>query len=95
MLKSYSAPLLPLIEWRPTPDGNVEVLNDTTDFYRYFDATRHAEFLYACVEQVIERDMPDEIRFLKSFDAFSEAHPANRGHAPEPRSTAARLSRAE
>lgn len=72
VLESYSAPLLPLVEWRPTPDGNVEVLNDTADFYRYFDATRHAEFLYACVEQVIERDMPEEIRFLESFDAFSE-----------------------
>ncbi|MEA3014740.1 MAG: hypothetical protein QOD42_3285 [Sphingomonadales bacterium] len=72
VLESYSAPLLPLIEWRPTPEGNVEVLNDTADFYRYFDATRHAEFLYACVEQVIERDMPEEIRFLESFDAFSE-----------------------
>lgn len=72
VLESYSAPLLPLIEWRPTPDGNVEVLNDTADFYRYFDATRHAEFLYACVEQVIERDMPEEISFLESFDAFSE-----------------------
>jgi hypothetical protein len=72
VLESYSAPLLPLIEWRPTPSGNVEVLNDTADYYRYFDATRDAEFLYACVEQVIERDMPDEISFLESFDAFSE-----------------------
>lgn len=72
VLESYSAPLLPLIDWQPTPDGNVAVLNDTADFYRYFDATRHAEFLYACVEQVIERDMPEEIRFLESFDAFSE-----------------------
>jgi Fic family protein len=72
VLESYSAPLLPLIEWRPTPDGNVEVLNDTADFYRYFDATAHAEFLYACVEQVIEQDMPEEVRFLEAFDAFSE-----------------------
>jgi hypothetical protein len=72
VLESYSAPLLPLVDWRPTPEGNVEVLNDTSDFYRYFDATRHAEFLYACVEQVIEHDMPEEIRFLEAFDAFSE-----------------------
>lgn len=72
VLESYSAPLLPLIDWIPTPAGNVEVLNDTADFYRYFDATAHAEFLYACVEQVIDRDMPDELRFLEAFDAFSE-----------------------
>lgn len=72
VLKSYSAALLPLIQWKATPSGNVEVLNDTADYYRYFDATRHAEFLYACVEQVIEHDMPDEVRFLEAFDAFSE-----------------------
>ena len=72
VLETYSAPLLQVIEWTPTAGGNVEVLNDTADFYRYFDATAHAEFLYACVEQVIERDMPDEFRFLESFDAFSE-----------------------
>jgi hypothetical protein len=28
------------IEWRPTPDRNVEVLNDTAELYRYFDARR-------------------------------------------------------
>ena len=73
VLESYSASLLPLIDWEPTASGNLRVLNDTADFYRFFDATRHAEFLYACVEQVIEQDMPDEIRFLESFERFSEA----------------------
>lgn len=72
-LESYSAPLLPFIEWRPTIDRNVEVLNDTADFYRYFDATTHAEFLYGCVEQVVERDLPDEVRFLVGYDRFSTA----------------------
>src|SRR5271157_4030024 len=38
-LEGYSRRLLPLIEWQPTPDGNVQVLNDTVDFYRFFDAT--------------------------------------------------------
>lgn len=71
VLASYSAALLPLIEWRPTTDGNVEVLTDTADYYRYFDATLHAEFLYACVEQTIEHDLPEEVRFLEAFDAFS------------------------
>jgi hypothetical protein len=73
VLESYSASLLQLIDWEPTTSGNLRVLNDTADFYRFFDATRHAEFLYACVEQVIEHDMPNEIRFLESFERFSEA----------------------
>jgi Fic family protein len=73
VLESYSAPLLPFIDWRATPDGNVEVQNDTADYYRYFDATRHAEFLYACVEQTVDQDLPAEVRFLEAFDAFSAA----------------------
>jgi hypothetical protein len=70
VLESYSRPLLNLIKWRPTPAGNVDVLNETADFYRYFDATRHAEFLYACVEQTVQHDLVDEVRFLRAYDAF-------------------------
>lgn len=71
VLESYSAPLLPFIDWRPTPDGNLEILNETAHYYRYFDATLHAEFLYASVEQTIEQDLPDEVRFLEAFDRFA------------------------
>jgi Fic family protein len=73
ILQSYSVELLPLIEWRPTRDGNVTVLNDTANYYRYFDASAHAEFLYAAVEQTVEHDLPEEVRFLEAFDAFSTA----------------------
>jgi len=70
VLESYSKPLLPFIEWRATPRGNVEVLNDTADHYRYFDATAHAEFLYQCVAETVERDLPEEVRFLEAYDRF-------------------------
>ena len=69
-LEDYSRRLLPLIDWEPTPDGNVTVLNDTADFYRFFDATPHAEFLYACVKKTIEEDLPFETRFLVAYDRF-------------------------
>lgn len=70
VLESYSARLLPLIEWEPTERFNVRVLNDTGDFYRFFDATPHAEFLYACVQKTIEEDLPSETAFLHNYDAF-------------------------
>ncbi len=73
VLESYSSALLPLIDWRATSDHNLEVLNDTADYYRYFDATAHAEFLYACVEQTVEHDLPQEVRFLTAFDKFASA----------------------
>jgi hypothetical protein len=72
-LETYSARLLPLIEWRPTDEGNVQVLNDTADFYRFFDATPHAEFLYQCVERTIDVDLPAEAKYLKAYDGFQRA----------------------
>ena len=70
VLEGYSRRLLPLIEWKPTENGNVHVLNDTADFYRFFDATPHAEFLYGCVEKTIEEDLPNETEFLRRYDLF-------------------------
>ncbi|WP_322099615.1 Fic family protein [Aquibaculum arenosum] len=70
VLESYSERLQPLIEWEPTDSLNVRVLNDTGDFYRFFDATPHAEFLYACVHQTIEEDLPQETDFLRRYDQF-------------------------
>ncbi len=67
-LESYSTRLLPLVDWRPTERGNVEILNDTADFYRFFDATPHAEFLYSCVRRSIEEDLPQEVAYLRSHD---------------------------
>jgi Cu/Ag efflux pump CusA len=56
------------IQWVPTSRGNVEVRNDTTDLYRYFDCTEAAEFLYRCVEETVEKDVPHEIEYLKRYD---------------------------
>ncbi len=70
VLETYSKRLLPLIEWEPTDKMNVRVLNDTGDFYRYFDATPHAQFLYSCVEQTIDVDLPQEVEFLRRYDQF-------------------------
>ena len=71
ILEDHSGRLLPLIEWEPTGRGNVRVLNDTADFYRYFDATPHAEFLFECVKRTIEEDLPDEADFLRRYDRFT------------------------
>lgn len=70
VLQSYSHPVLEFVEWEETPEHNIEVLNDTIDFYRYFDATRLAEFLYECVEDTMTRIIPEEVRFLQAYDEF-------------------------
>src|SRR5580658_927301 len=67
-LQAHSGPLMPFIEWRPTPERNVKVLNETADLYRYFDCTAEAEFLYACVRRAVEQDLPREIDYLRRHD---------------------------
>ncbi|MBM3503343.1 MAG: cell filamentation protein Fic [Alphaproteobacteria bacterium] len=68
ILKNHSGPLMDFIEWRPTENRNVEVLNDTSDLYRYFDGTEAAEFLYTCVERTVDHDLPQEIDYLRRHD---------------------------
>ena len=36
-----------------------------------FDATRHAEFLYRCVERTVGTDLPREVDYLERYDDFS------------------------
>lgn len=69
-LESYSLPLLDFIEWKETSDHNVEVLNDTIDYYRYFDATKLAEFLYDCVNDTIQNIIPAELKYIQQYDEF-------------------------
>jgi hypothetical protein len=64
-LQGHSGPLMDFIKWQSTPDRNVEVVNDTADLYRFFDCTDSAEFLYACVQQTVEHDLPREVDYLR------------------------------
>ena len=48
------------------------MLDDTAPWYRFFDATAHAEFLYACVETTVREDLPREVAFLEAYDRFVE-----------------------
>jgi Fic family protein len=68
VLESFSKPRLDLIEWKPAENNNIELLNDTIDLYRYFDATKQVEFLYSCVQQTIEQTIPEEVEYLEKYD---------------------------
>ena len=70
-LEHFSKPRLGLIEWRPTEKNNVEVLNDTLDLYRYFDATKQAEFLFECVEETVSQTLPEEVEYLRKYDLLN------------------------
>ncbi len=70
VLESFSHPLLDFIKWSTTADNNVEIKNETIDYYRYFDATRQVEFLCEMVVDTIERIIPEEVQYLQRYDHF-------------------------
>jgi len=72
-LESFSKSIMPLIDFVSNDDATIEVLNETANLYRYFDATRMAEYLYACVDATIERELKVE---LETVSAFAHARKA-------------------
>jgi len=72
ILEHYSKQRLDLAEWRPTEKNNIEVLNDTIDLYRYFDATKQAEFFFECVAETVNKILPEEVNYLKKYDLLNE-----------------------
>ena len=70
VLENYSHPILEFIEWRKTRNNTIEVLNETLDYYRYFDATLQAEFLFDCVDYTINKIIPEEVDYLQKYDAL-------------------------
>lgn len=73
VLAEFSQPRLELIKWETTSDNNVSVINETIDLYKYFDATKMAEFLYDCVEKTIFEIIPTELEYLHNYDEFKHA----------------------
>lgn len=68
VLGTYSKSVMPFIDFTLDDRGNMTVENETADLYRYWDATRFAEYLYGCVAETIRRDLREEISFLSVFD---------------------------
>jgi Fic family protein len=73
VLEAYSHPRVNMIEWKEDDKHNVTILNETIDLYRYYDLTRQAEYLYQCVETTIDQTIPDELDYLRRYDATVSA----------------------
>jgi Fic family protein len=67
-LEIFSKSVSPLIRYTMDHNQRMTVVNNTSDLYRYFDATPQAEYLYACIEETLDRDLKAEIEFLEFFD---------------------------
>lgn len=73
VLDSISRYVRSKIQFTLDDENRMTVVGDTTDLYRYPDLTPHAEFLYECIAETVEKDWPEELRFLLAFDAAFRA----------------------
>ena len=67
-LEAFSRPLLEIVDYSLDAEGQMTVRSDRSEWYRFPDLTRQAEALFRFVEQTIERDLPEELAFLKGYD---------------------------
>ena len=67
VLESFSRPLRQRTEYAPDTPQIPATGNDAV-YFRFFDATEQAEFLYKALERTVEQDLQQEIDFLLGFD---------------------------
>jgi hypothetical protein len=72
-LEHVSRPLLEVLDWRLDPDGALTVHGEVATFYRYFDATVAAEYLFACIDATIAQDLRSELDFLVRYQRARDA----------------------
>lgn len=66
-LERLSTPIQRRTTYNPDAPDVPSVGNDAV-YFRYFDATEQASFLYWALARTVEHDLEDEIRFLLGFD---------------------------
>lgn len=67
-LERFSKPLQVRTSYNPDVPQAPATGNDAL-YFRYFDLTEQASFLYWALERTVERDLEEEIAFLLGFDA--------------------------
>jgi len=72
-LESFSKPLIPLIDYTLDEDGQMTVNNQTARFYHYPDMTLITEALFGFIEATIEKELVEELDFLKNYDVTKRA----------------------
>ncbi len=68
-LEAFSVPLKSRTNYSLGADGTLVVHQATIDHFRYIDFTAMAEALYGFLEETIEKEIPAELQFLKSYEA--------------------------
>ncbi len=73
ILESFSKPLMELIgDYKINDIGELQVLHDSCDLYRFIDFTLFAEFLFQCVDKTVMSDFQEELSFIVDYDMIKK-----------------------
>ena len=67
VLETFSGPLRKITDYNPDAPTSPATGNDP-EWFRFFDATPQAEFLYHALQRTLDEDLPKEIEYLIGFD---------------------------
>ena len=67
-LEAHSKGIMGIVEYALDEQGAMTVQGDWSDWYRYPDMTAQAEALFRFVRLTIERELPEELAFLRGYD---------------------------
>jgi len=70
LLKGYSRPRTALLEYALDSDSQTIHVRSSqpTWLYASFDATEICEYILSCIEQCVETDLAQEVRYLRAYD---------------------------
>ena len=67
-LDTFSKPLVDRMDYELDSEGRMSVRGDTADLYRHPDLTAMAEGLWRWLNLAVDRELPDQLRFLSGMD---------------------------
>jgi hypothetical protein len=67
VLETFSRPIRDITDYNPDVPTSLATGNDSV-YFKFFDATLQAEFLYHALKRTLEEDLPKEIEYLIGFD---------------------------
>ena len=70
ILETFSARLMPLLDYQIDAQGAVEVLNASSDFYRFIDYTPIVGYLSQVLEETIQSEWTHELDYLRRYDRW-------------------------
>lgn len=72
-LEAFSKPLMALVDYELTEDGEMTVHGDTAKWYRFIDMTTQAEALFGFIADTIRTELALELAFLANYDEAKQA----------------------